>query len=561
MNKNKLKILILEDNPDDAQLMVNELEKEQYEINWKRVETKKNFINAICDFKPDIILSDYSLPQFTGFEALEIAKKLVPDIPFIIVTGTLSEEMAADSIISGAWDYVLKENLLRLTPAIKNVLKLEKEKDKNKLAEEALKISEEKHRTLIETTSEGFWLLNPEKKTIDVNQSLCDMLGYSRNEMIGKTPFDFVDEKNRKIFKDQTSQITNTLHRTYEISLKKKSGINFPTLFNATSLVDKNGNPAGSFALVTDITENKQAKEKLLKTRERLELAMDAGEHGFWDWNLDTNDIYFSPRYYTMLGYKPGELPMKLETWVDLMHPDDRKTIVAEVENYVKNAQSYEVEFRLKTKNGDWKWISGRGKSYKKDKNGIPHRAVGVHVDITERKQAEEALKESEEKYRNLIERANDGICIIQDGVITFTNPRLAELWGGTNEEIIGTPFTNYVHPDELSKLADYYNRRLKGERVPTLYETALMKKSGDKIYVELSAGIITYQGKPADLIIVRDITYRRQSEEALKKRMNELEIFNEATVDREIKMLELKKEINDMLVKLGEKSKYEIPV
>jgi len=257
------------------------------------------------------------------------------------------------------------------------------------------KQAEEKYRKLIKATSEGFWLLNSKKLTIEVNQSLCDMLGYTRNEMIGKTPMEFVDAENKKIFKEQTSQITNTTHRAYEISLKKKDGINFPTIFNATTLVDKKGETEGSFAFVTDITERKKAEEKLKTITERLELAMDAGEHGFWDWNLDTDDIYFSPRYYTMLGYKPGELPMRKETWAGLMHPEDQKIIVPKVEKHVKNAESYEVEFRLKTKDGDWKWISGRGKSYSIDKKGISHRAIGVHVDITERKQSEERLKKT----------------------------------------------------------------------------------------------------------------------------------------------------------------------
>jgi len=140
-----------------------------------------------------------------------------------------------------------------------------------KQAEEALKESEEKYRNLIVTTSEGFWLLDSNHKTIDVNQSLCDMLGYSRSELIGKMPFDFFDEENLKILKEQTLQIASTLHRTYEISIKTKNGINIQAISNATSLIDKNGKPAGSFALVTDITERKLAETELVKAKEKAE--------------------------------------------------------------------------------------------------------------------------------------------------------------------------------------------------------------------------------------------------------------------------------------------------
>jgi len=155
--------------------------------------------------------------------------------------------------------------------------------------------------------------------------------------------------------------------------------------------------PFSEGAIITsqDITERKQVEKELIKTKERLELAMDAGEHGFWDWNLDTNSVYFSPRYYTMLGYEPGELPMKLTTWVELMHPDDRERVIPKVKKWVENAQPYEIEFRLKTKNEEWKWISGRGKSFEKDEKDEPHRAVGVHVDITKHKLAEEKIEKS----------------------------------------------------------------------------------------------------------------------------------------------------------------------
>jgi PAS domain S-box-containing protein len=136
--------------------------------------------------------------------------------------------------------------------------------------------------------------------------------------------------------------------------------------------------------------------------------------------------------------------------------------------------------------------------------------------EIEERKQAEEALRESEEKYRNVVERANDGITIIQDSLVQYANLRLAEMWGGGVEEIIGTRFTDYIDPDELSKLTGYYRRRMAGEKVTPIYETVLKSRSGGKVYAELNVGVITYQGEPADLVIVRDITERKQAEEAL---------------------------------------------
>jgi PAS domain S-box-containing protein len=143
--------------------------------------------------------------------------------------------------------------------------------------------------------------------------------------------------------------------------------------------------------------------------------------------------------------------------------------------------------------------------------------------EITERRQAEESLRESEEKYRNLVERANDGIAIVQDTIVKYANPRLAEMWGSADEIITGVPFTDYVHPDELPKLMDLYKRRVAGEDVESVYETVLKRKDGNKVYVELSAGIVPYEGRPADLMIVRDITQRKQTEKALRQYIERL--------------------------------------
>ena len=147
-------------------------------------------------------------------------------------------------------------------------------------------------------------------------------------------------------------------------------------------------------------------------------------------------------------------------------------------------------------------------------------------VSERKRKQSEETLRESEEKYRNMVERAHDGIAIIQEEITKYANPAIAEMWGGTVEEIIGTPFTDYVHPDELPRVMEQYRSRMTGNDAEQFYETLLRRKDGSKAYAELKASIITFYGKPASLIVVRDITERKRAEEALEgneKRYREL--------------------------------------
>jgi len=168
-----------------------------------------------------------------------------------------------------------------------------------KQTEDKLRESEEKYRTLLETTSEGCWLLNHELKTIEVNNALCKMLGYRQDEMIGKTPFDFVDDENRKIFIEQTSKIPDTTHRSYEITLKKKNGQDLHTYFNATTLRDKSGAVQGSFAFVTDITERKRTEEEL----NRLAVAIEQAEESVFITDRHGTIQYVNPAFERLTGY------------------------------------------------------------------------------------------------------------------------------------------------------------------------------------------------------------------------------------------------------------------
>jgi PAS domain S-box-containing protein/putative nucleotidyltransferase with HDIG domain len=137
--------------------------------------------------------------------------------------------------------------------------------------------------------------------------------------------------------------------------------------------------------------------------------------------------------------------------------------------------------------------------------------------DISDQKKVEDALRESEEKYRTLIEHANDGVTILQDNIVKFLNPRLAAMYGEKAENIVNKLFVNFVHPSEQPRLVELYTKRMSGLSIPDIYETTLIDKEGNKVFVEINATRILYSGRPADLVVIRDVGERKKAEEKLK--------------------------------------------
>ncbi len=139
------------------------------------------------------------------------------------------------------------------------------------------------------------------------------------------------------------------------------------------------------------ITERKQAEKALRESEERFRMAMDATKDGLWDWDIATDKVYYSPSYWSMLGYDADMLPKSTEAWLEMIHPDDQQAVFTANNDCMENrCETFLIEYRMRTSDGDWKWIQGRGKAVERDKNGQALRMVGTHIDITERKQAEE---------------------------------------------------------------------------------------------------------------------------------------------------------------------------
>ncbi len=150
--------------------------------------------------------------------------------------------------------------------------------------------------------------------------------------------------------------------------------------------------------IFTDITSLKIAEIKRRTSEERLDLALQAANDGLWDWNVTAGSIYFSARWLQMLGYESHELPHHFNTWKTLIHPDDLKPTLKRLSGHIENKSGhYEMEFRMRTKDGGWKWILSRGAVVQRDPLGRPERMIGTHTDISDRKELEKSLKTAKE--------------------------------------------------------------------------------------------------------------------------------------------------------------------
>jgi CheY-like chemotaxis protein len=182
--RRKIKVLLVEDRIEDAEILLREMRARGLSIVSRRVDTGAEFEEALESFEPDLILSDYSLPGFDGTEALRIAQMRRPDIPFIFVSGTIGEERAIHALRQGAVDYVLKENRARLVPAIERALREADDRDARRWAQRKLEESEERFRFAMHFSSVGMALVEPNGRWLSVNPALCDIVGYSENELL-----------------------------------------------------------------------------------------------------------------------------------------------------------------------------------------------------------------------------------------------------------------------------------------------------------------------------------------------------------------------------------------
>ncbi len=263
--KEKYKVLLLEDNINDAELIKIELANNvTADLIFELVKDKDSFINALNSFKPDIVISDYNLPQFTGFEALKIAIEYDNTLPFVISTGSLTEELAADSIKLGAWDYVVKERLHRLPGAFENALRIKKERVKSIKVEKELEESQRLFQNLAQVSPVGIFRTKADGFITYVNPKWCELSGISFSEALGFNWITAVHPDDRKSISDW-QYLT-----TAEFRFIRPEGDIIWVIANTTPEI-KEGHTIGYIGTLTDITERKNFEAQLIKARDKAE--------------------------------------------------------------------------------------------------------------------------------------------------------------------------------------------------------------------------------------------------------------------------------------------------
>jgi len=412
-----------------------------------------------------------------------------------------------------------------------------------KKAEEALRKSEERYRTLYDSSRDGIATANLNGTITECNQAYADMLGYSREELKKIRYQDITPSRwhafNEKIFQEVMERGYSDV---FEKEYVRKDGTVFPVSLH-TWRIDEDGNPVGVGSVVRDITERKKAEEALSSALAWQEAVFEGARDAVFISDADSMFIMVNSAACKLTGFSKDEL---LGMRIPDLHKEEDLVAYNMYHDRIMAGEEIISEAKILRKDGTKVDTEFNNRCIKVSGTAYMHT---VARDITERKKAEEALRESEEKLRTLVERANDGIVILQDELLKYVNPRTAEITGYTVEEMTNTPFDRYVAPDELPKLSEAYERRIAGEESASIYETVVRRKDGRDVHIEVNAGLVTYEGKPADLAFARDITGRKRAEERLLDYQTKLKsLASELSLTEERERRRIATELHDRI-------------
>jgi PAS domain S-box-containing protein len=339
-----------------------------------------------------------------------------------------------------------------------------------------------------------------------VNPAFENTLGIKNEELLAEPFLSFVYPDDREATLAEMAKLTTgTETIAFENRYRCQNGSYRWLLWNATPYIDEKI----IYATARDITERKKFEQDLQESQERYSLAIQGSRDGLWDWNLLTNEVYYSPRFKEILGYKDWEMENLFSSFESRLHPDDLDMVLDRIQAHLKKQISYNVEYRLRAKSGDYRWIYAKGQAIW-DEAGIPTRMAGSICDVTERKQAEQTIIEQ----AALLDVATNAIFV--QGLncqILYWNRGAEELYGWTAEEVLSRDVRELLYEESLPQFEKILETFLKlGQWQGELHH---FNKVGKALTLESRWTLVYNQlNAPKSILVVNtDITEKKEIE------------------------------------------------
>ena len=366
-----------------------------------------------------------------GLTGVIVARRLAGPLLDLTETATriTGGETGLRAIIKGPTEVAsLAKAFNHMTAQLRELLRKEEERTRKlqqeivqrSHAEEALRKSEERYRLLVEKMNEGLGVMDGNRVMTYVNEKLCKMIGYSNDEIIGSSLTVFFDEENQNILKKQVEIRRRGEAGSYELTWTGKDGRKIPAIISSTPLYAADGSFDGILAVVTDITERKRAEDDLKKSQNLLDESQRIAHIGSWALDIKTGTISWTDETFRIFGVQPQTFQPTFDEFARRVHPEDRGMVLTHLGVTHKTKQFKNFEYRARWPDETVRWIHITGAVFC-DEAGEPVRTIGTLQDVTERKQMEGALLQSEHRYRNIFETAS--VSLLEEDLSEF-NPR-----------------------------------------------------------------------------------------------------------------------------------------
>jgi PAS domain S-box-containing protein/putative nucleotidyltransferase with HDIG domain len=513
----KLKVLLVEDRAADAELVLHELRRAGYDPEWKRVETEPEFLAQIGQ-DWDIILADYNLPEFSGLRALELLREREPDLPFILVSGTIGEDNAVANMKAGANDYIMKDRLARLGPAVGRELREARGRRERRHAVRALQESEERFRQLADMLPQIVFEADPQGTLTFANRYGLKSLGYSLKDFeAGLNLTKMVAPQDRENLRRRVGEIlAGADAEAHEYELVRKSGKTFPVLIHATAIL-KDGALAGLRGIGIDITERKRDEEEHRKSEERFKLLFEYAPDAYYLSDTKGTFIDGNKAAEALSGYDKKELIGKNFLKLHMLSPGQISKAAKLLLNYVVGKQTGPDEFVMRRKSGETVNVEISSYPMKLDGKSV---ALGIVRDITERQRTQEALRNAEKNFRLSLDESPLGIRIVSaEGETIYANRAILDFFGYADlPELNQIPIKDRYTPKSYADFRERDRLRKSGENAPSEYEISIVRKTGGIRQLQVFRKEILWDGQKRFQSIYQDVTEHRKAEANLQE-------------------------------------------